>query len=177
MRVLALLLPTALGLAPSPLSSHGRGSALRQSVVSLEPTTEAPAYVPMRPRPDISWDDCASQLESNFGMSSAQIGEYESVTKDDLVSAYETMLLARQFENACNQAYMQGQIRGFMHLDNGQEGITALVADTIRTTDIKYSYYREHTHALASGVSPGAIMAELFGKVDGTLLAKSMAHL
>ena len=53
------------------------------------------------------------------------------------------MQLCRQFENACNQAYMQGNIRGFMHLDNGQETIPALIADSIKNGDIKYSYYRE----------------------------------
>ena len=42
------------------------------------------------------------------------------------------MQLCRQFENACNQAYMQGHIRGFMHLDNGQETIPALIADSIK---------------------------------------------
>lgn len=31
--------------------------------------------------------------------------------------------------------------------------------------DIKHSYYREHTHAIASGVDPKAVMAELFAKV------------
>jgi 2-oxoisovalerate dehydrogenase E1 component len=78
------------------------------------------------------------------------------------------MQLCRQFENACNQAYMQGNIRGFMHLDNGQETIPAMIADTIRQSDIKHSYYREHTHALASSVSPDKIMAELFMKETGT---------
>ena len=78
------------------------------------------------------------------------------------------MQLCRQFENACNQAYMQGFIRGFMHLDNGQETIPAMIADTLKKGDIKYSYYREHTHALASGVDAGAIMAELFAKDTGT---------
>jgi len=38
----------------------------------------------------------------------------------------------------------------------------------VRPTDIKVSYYREHTHAIASGVSPDAIMAELFAKETGT---------
>jgi len=56
--------------------------------------------------------------------------------------AYEMMQLCRQFENACNQAYMQGNIRGFMHLDNGQEAIPALIADTIKKGDKKLSYYR-----------------------------------
>ena len=46
------------------------------------------------------------------------------------------------------------------HLDNGQESIPALIADALTKDDIKYSYYREHTHALASGVPPEKIMAE-----------------
>ena len=75
---------------------------------------------------------------------------------------------ARAFENACNQAYMQGKIRGFMHLDNGQESIPALVEYAIKNGDKKYSYYREHTHAIASGVDAGAVMAELFMKETGT---------
>ena len=50
---------------------------------------------------------------------------------------YEMMQLCRQFENACNQAYMQGNIRGFMHLDNGQESIPAMLADFIKKEDIK----------------------------------------
>ena len=78
------------------------------------------------------------------------------------------MNLARAFENACNQSYMQGKIRGFMHLDNGQESIPALVDYAIKNGDKKYSYYREHTHAIASGVNPGAVMAELFMKDTGT---------
>ena len=78
------------------------------------------------------------------------------------------MQLARLFENACNQQYMGGKIRGFMHLDNGQEAIPALVSDAIKKTDKKYSYYREHTHSIASGVDPGAVMAELMMKEGGT---------
>ena len=79
------------------------------------------------------------------------------------------MQLCRQFENACNQAYMQGNIRGFMHLDNGQESVPALVHDSIKNGDKKYSYYREHTHAIASGVDSGAVMAELCAGRRGSL--------
>ena len=123
----------------------------------------------MRPRPtNIGWSAVRQQLTERFGLSSADVNKYDSVEKSDSVKAYTMMQLCRQFENACNQAYMQGNIRGFMHLDNGQETIPAFVADSIKKGDIKHSYYREHTHALASGVSADAIMAELFGKVGGT---------
>lgn len=88
--------------------------------------------------------------------------------KEALLKLYNAMNLARGFENACNQAYMQGKIRGFMHLDNGQESIPGLVDYAIKNGDKKYSYYREHTHALASGVEPGPVMAELMMKETGT---------
>jgi 2-oxoisovalerate dehydrogenase E1 component len=122
----------------------------------------------MRPRVVTSWDHISRQLSQNFGFEAGEIKKYKLLSKDQLRAGYEMMQLTRLFENACNQAYMQGNIRGFMHLDNGQETIPAFVANSIRPDDLKYSYYREHTHALASGVSPNKIMAELFAKVDGT---------
>jgi 2-oxoisovalerate dehydrogenase E1 component len=142
-------------------------------VASLSPKTQVNAdgnNVPevMRPRIDLGWEDIKSQLKNNFQLDDAKIATFETMSKADLVKGYEMMQLCRLFENACNQAYMQGHIRGFMHLDNGQESIPALVADSIRTGDKKHSYYREHTHALASGVSADKIMAELFAKDGGT---------
>ena len=123
---------------------------------------------PMRPPILTPWDENKLILEEQLGFSQERLATYDDVTTDDLSDAYEMMQLCRQFENACAQSYMQGSIRGFMHLDNGQETIPALVADALTKKDIKYSYYREHTHALASGVSPNKIMAELFAKDGGT---------
>jgi TPP-dependent pyruvate/acetoin dehydrogenase alpha subunit/pyruvate/2-oxoglutarate/acetoin dehydrogenase E1 component len=110
------------------------------------------------------------QLTERFGYSAEEVEAYNSLEtdKEALLKLYNSMNLARAFENACNQAYMQGKIRGFMHLDNGQESIPGLVDYAIKNGDKKYSYYREHTHALASGVAPGAIMAELMMKETGT---------
>ena len=95
------------------------------------------------------------QLKETFGLSEAEIAAYDAEvesSKDNLMKIYKALQLARGFENACNQQYMQGKIRGFMHLDNGQESIPGLVDYAIKKGDKKYSYYREHTHALASGV-------------------------
>lgn len=118
---------------------------------------------PMRPRLRLSMDEIEDVLSKDFGGRSLV-----DVSEEDLTQGYEMMQLCRLFENACAQSYMQGSIRGFMHLDNGQETIPALVADSLKQGDKKYSYYRDHTHAIASGVDPGAVMAELFGKVDGS---------
>jgi len=114
------------------------------------------------------WDDAKAVLKSEFGATDAELKHAESLSDEDLSKAYYMMQLCRDFENECNQAYMAGKIRGFMHLDNGQESIPALLADAIRQDDLKHSYYRDHCHALACGVDSGAVMAELFGKDGGT---------
>ena len=56
----------------------------------------------------------------DFGLEPSLFSKYTDISKEDQLKGYEMMQLCRQFENACNQAYMQGKIRGFMHLDNGQ---------------------------------------------------------
>jgi 2-oxoisovalerate dehydrogenase E1 component len=125
----------------------------------------------MRPPINLKWNDVSQQLKDAFGYSDAEIEAYASEvenSKETLMKLYKAMQLARGFENACNQQYMQGKIRGFMHLDNGQEAIPGLVDYAIKKGDKKFSYYREHTHAIASGVDPGAVMAELFMKDTGT---------
>lgn len=76
----------------------------------------------MRPPPDITWDGIKRQLMSNFGFDNQALAKIDedTETKESLLSIYKSMQLARQFEAACNKQYMQGKIRGFMHLDNGQ---------------------------------------------------------
>merc|ERR1719261_2252466 len=124
----------------------------------------------MRPPINMEWEKISVQLQDAFGYSSEEVAEYEALNtdKEGLMKLYKAMQLARGFENACNQQYMQGKIRGFMHLDNGQESIPALVDYAIKNGDKKYSYYREHTHAIASGVDAGEVMAELFMKETGS---------
>jgi len=129
-------------------------------------------HSPMRPSADwMTWDDIADQLVVSFGYTKTDVKMYHDELENDkelLLDIYKEMTLSRSFENGCNQMYMEGKIRGFMHLDNGQESITALISYALRKKDKKYSYYREHCHALASGVDPGAIMAELCMKEGGT---------
>jgi 2-oxoisovalerate dehydrogenase E1 component len=143
-------------------------SAKMSTVTETE--TSEDTFLPMRPPINMPWDSISTQLTEKFGYTAEDLEAYNTLDsdKDGLLSIYKSMNTARAFENACNQAYMQGKIRGFMHLDNGQESIPALVEYAINNGDKKYSYYREHTHAVASGVDPGAVMAELFMKETGT---------
>jgi len=168
----AFVAPKNAGLVKNGVS--GQRVATPLSAATLEaPTDTAPADDPavMRPPVNYVWEDVSKQLTETFGYSQAEVDAYAGEvdnSKENLQKIYKALQMARGFENACNQQYMQGKIRGFMHLDNGQESIPALVDYAIKNGDKKYSYYREHTHAIASGVDPGAVMAELFMKETGT---------
>jgi pyruvate dehydrogenase E1 component alpha subunit len=77
------------------------------------------------------------------------------------------MLLMRRFEERVAEAYALGKIGGFCHLYIGQEGVGAGVISALRQDDYVIASYREHGQALAKGITPRAIMAELFGRADG----------
>ena len=78
-----------------------------------------------------------------------------------------SMLLIRRFEERCVELYSAARIRGFMHLYIGEEAVAVGVNEALTEQDAVVSTYREHGHALARGVPPDAIMAEMFGKVTG----------
>ncbi len=89
-----------------------------------------------------------------------------------LFRLFREMLLIRQFEEIVNELYLQGKIPSTLHLYIGQEAVAAGVCSALQPADYVLSTHRPHGHALAKGVSPGAIMAELFGKATGTCKAK-----
>ena len=80
---------------------------------------------------------------------------------------YREMLRIRRFEEKSAELYSAGKIRGFLHLYVGEEAIAAGVMPALNSEDAVVSTYREHGHALARGVPAQAIMAEMFGKVEG----------
>src|SRR6218665_3423050 len=77
------------------------------------------------------------------------------------------MQLIRRFEERAGEMYAKAKIGGFLHLCIGEEATVVGSAQAMRDSDYLLSTYREHGHALARGTAPGAVMAELFGKVDG----------
>lgn len=79
----------------------------------------------------------------------------------------EQMLRIRRFEERCVELYSGGQIRGFVHLYIGEEAIAAGVMAALDERDAVVATYRDHGHALARGVPAGAVMAEMFGRVEG----------
>lgn len=80
---------------------------------------------------------------------------------------FRQMLLIRRFEEKCAELYSAAAIRGFVHLYVGEEAVAVGVLEAVHPHDNVVATYREHGHALARGVSPDALMAEMYGKVEG----------
>src|SRR2546430_12225981 len=83
-----------------------------------------------------------------------------------------SMLLQRRFEERCAEAYALGKIGGFCHLYIGQEACGTGAISVLRPDDYIITTYRDHGQAIARGISPRAIMAELFGSIDGVVQGK-----
>jgi pyruvate dehydrogenase E1 component alpha subunit len=81
--------------------------------------TKGPPANLERFRIETPWDKAKEVLKRDFGASDEELAKCEALSDEDLSKAYYMMQLCRDFENECNQAYMAGKIRGFMHLDNG----------------------------------------------------------
>jgi pyruvate dehydrogenase E1 component alpha subunit len=86
---------------------------------------------------------------------------------DQLVELLRKMMEIRRFEEKAAEMYAKGKIHGFLHLYVGQEGVAVGAISALRPDDYIVSHYREHGHALARGLEPKRIMAELFGKETG----------
>jgi pyruvate dehydrogenase E1 component alpha subunit len=83
-----------------------------------------------------------------------------------------SMLLQRRFEERCAEAYALGKIGGFCHLYIGQEAVSTGSLSVLRSDDYVITTYRDHGQALARGMNPRNIMAELFGRIDGVAHGK-----
>ena len=87
--------------------------------------------------------------------------------RDHLVLQLRQMLLIRRFEEKSAELYTAEKIRGFLHLYIGEEAVAVGVMATLTPEDAVVATYREHGQALARGMNAGAIMAEMYGKVEG----------
>jgi pyruvate dehydrogenase E1 component alpha subunit len=78
------------------------------------------------------------------------------------------MILIRRFEERCVELYSAAAIRGFVHLYIGEEAVAVGLMSALGDDDAVVATYREHGHALARGIPASAVMAEMYGKVEGT---------
>lgn len=86
---------------------------------------------------------------------------------DTLVDYYRMMWLMRRFEERCAELYQRARIGGYCHLNLGEEATVVGLMAALEPRDYLFTNYREHGYALAKGIEPGRVMAELLGKATG----------
>ena len=86
---------------------------------------------------------------------------------NDVGEWLSTMVLIREFEESLEDLTSSGKIPGGVHLAVGQEAVAVGAIRALETGDIVSSGHRGHHHALAIGIPPRSIMAELFGRATG----------
>jgi pyruvate dehydrogenase E1 component alpha subunit len=89
----------------------------------------------------------------------------------DAATCYELlarMALIRRFEEEAGRQYQRAKAGGFLHLAIGEEATIVGTTSVMREDDFLIGTYRTHGHAIARGTDPKRVMAELFGRVDGT---------
>jgi pyruvate dehydrogenase E1 component alpha subunit len=110
------------------------------SAKTAEPAVEGDGKAPAHPLPDP--DTCRELLE--------------------------TMALIRRFEEEAGRQYQRAKAGGFLHLAIGEEATIVGTVAALRRDDYLIGAYRTHGHAIARGTDPKNVMAELFGREDGT---------
>ena len=96
-----------------------------------------------------------------------QKSRLENVERETLLKILHQMILIRRFEEKSAESYSLGKIGGFCHLYIGQEAVAVGSISALRPDDYVITSYREHGHAIAKGISPEEVMAELYGKAGG----------
>jgi pyruvate dehydrogenase E1 component alpha subunit len=102
-------------------------------------------------------------MDSNDGKASAPAEALGVARAREL---YEPMVPIRVFEEETDRQYKRDRIGGYCHLCLGQEAATVGACAALEPHDLLLTSSRSHGFALARGVSPEAMMAELFGRVD-----------
>jgi pyruvate dehydrogenase E1 component alpha subunit len=129
-------------LVGSPVALHNRE---QQMVTPVKP-----------PAPPVPASITAKKLELTKG------------NRDFLLGIHRLMQLIRRFEERTQEQYTKAKIGGYCHLNIGEEAAVVGGILPLKLNDYIYTSYREHGHAIARGIDPRAVMAELFGKETGT---------
>ena len=93
----------------------------------------------------------------------------KELSKKSFSELYREMVLIRRFEEKSAELYAEGKIGGFLHLYIGEEAIAAGACQALRDEDHLLTAYRDHGWAIARGLDPKAVMAELLGKATGVI--------
>ena len=97
----------------------------------------------------------------------AKVEKRGAVDEETLRDFLREMLMIRRFEEKVEERFRAGELPGFLHVAIGQEAVAVGVCRAMEEGDIFASTHRAHAHTLARGTHPSAVMAELYGKVEG----------
>jgi pyruvate dehydrogenase E1 component alpha subunit len=97
----------------------------------------------------------------------AKVAKKAELSQEQLTEFLHDMLLIRRFEEKVEERFRAGELPGFLHVAIGQEAVAVGVCRAMQDGDVFASTHRAHGHTLARGTTPNAVMAELYGKVEG----------
>jgi TPP-dependent pyruvate/acetoin dehydrogenase alpha subunit len=97
----------------------------------------------------------------------AKVEKRRALNDETLREFLREMLLIRRFEERVEERFRAGDLPGFLHVAIGEEAVDVGVCQAMAEGDVFASTHRAHGHALARGTHPNALMAELYGKIEG----------
>ncbi|HEX2680871.1 MAG TPA: dihydrolipoyl dehydrogenase [Candidatus Dormibacteraeota bacterium] len=151
-------------LIEAALAAQGRAIhiANRRSNPATLQNRESPMVAPAKPSPPSSPPTPVPNAIN------AKALELKKENRDFLLGLHREMQLIRRFEERAQEQYTKAKIGGYCHLNIGEEATVVGGILALKPNDWIFTSYREHGHAIARGVDPKAVMAELFGKETGT---------
>ena len=97
----------------------------------------------------------------------AKVESERGLSEEQLRGFLREMLLIRRFEEKVEERFRAGELPGFLHVAIGQEAVAVGVCAALDEDDVIASTHRAHGHTIAKGTHVNAVMAELYGKVEG----------
>jgi pyruvate dehydrogenase E1 component alpha subunit len=95
------------------------------------------------------------------------MGNGKPVSLQDLTALYGRMIRIRLFEQKVNELFLQGLVPGTIHLYAGQEAVAVGVCAALKDDDVILGTHRPHGHAIAKGLEPKYLLAEILGRAAG----------
>ena len=92
--------------------------------------------------------------------------------KEQLVEMYRKMVRIRKFELKISELFLRGLVPGTIHLCHGQEAVAVGAVSCLNKQDKIMLTHRPHGAAIAKGLDPKKMMAEILGKLDGCTKGK-----
>ena len=118
----------------------------------------------------VGWRASGALMRARGDRLMATVTSRAELKAERLLALYRQMQTIRRCEEHLARAHQRGLVHGACHTYVGEEAIAVGVCAHLRADDVVFSTHRGHGHALAKGVSPRALAAELMGRETGCSL-------